>query len=69
VAGLEASESYPLRKGLVFIKLAKQGSTVLAGAALRDAIGKFGRENVYFVQKFPLTKYRLCFIRHGLARV
>lgn len=37
------------RKGLLFVKLAEQGSTVLAGAAIRDAVQKFGRENVYFV--------------------
>lgn len=37
------------RKGLLFVKLAEQGSTVLAGAAIRDAVEKFGRENVYFV--------------------
>jgi len=36
------------RKGLLFVKLAEQGSTVLAGAAIRDAVEKFGRENVYF---------------------
>ena len=37
------------RKGLLFVKLAEQGSTVLAGAAIRDAVHKFGRENVYFL--------------------
>lgn len=37
------------RKGLLFVKLAEQGSTVLAGAAIRDAVEKFGRENVYFL--------------------
>ncbi len=37
------------RKGLLFVKLAEQGSTVLAGAAIRDAVNKFGRENVYFL--------------------
>jgi len=37
------------RKGLLFVKLAEQGSTVLAGAAIRDAVQKFGRENVYFL--------------------
>ena len=37
------------RKGLLFIKLAEQGSTVLAGAAIRDAVEKFGRENVWFL--------------------
>ena len=37
------------RKGLLFVKLAEQGSTVLAGAAIRDAVDRFGRENVYFL--------------------
>ena len=37
------------RKGLLFVKLAEQGSTVLAGAAIRDAVQKFGRQNVYFL--------------------
>jgi ADP-heptose:LPS heptosyltransferase len=37
------------RKGLLFVKLAEQGSTVLAGAAIRDAVQKFGRDNVYFL--------------------
>jgi ADP-heptose:LPS heptosyltransferase len=37
------------RKGLLFVKLAEQGSTVLAGAAIRDAVEKFGRENVWFL--------------------
>jgi len=37
------------RKGLLFVKLAEQGSTVLAGAAIWDAVGKFGRENVWFL--------------------
>lgn len=37
------------RKGLLFVKLAEQGSTVLAGAAIRDAVAKFGRDNVYFL--------------------
>ena len=46
--GLSPSSSTG-RKGLLFVKLAEQGSTVLAGAAIRDAVGKFGRENVYFL--------------------
>jgi len=36
------------RKGLLFVKLAEQGSTVLASQAIRDAVGRHGRENVYF---------------------
>jgi ADP-heptose:LPS heptosyltransferase len=34
---------------ILFVKLAEQGSTVLAGAALRCAIQKVGRENVFFL--------------------
>lgn len=37
------------REGLLFVKLAEQGSTVLAGPAIRDAVERFGRENVYFL--------------------
>lgn len=37
------------RKGLLFIKLAEQGSTVLAAPALQDAVVRHGRENVYFL--------------------
>jgi len=39
----------PDRKGLLFVKLAEQGSTVLAGAAIRDAVDKFGAKNVFFL--------------------
>lgn len=49
IGGLLPISAGPQRKGLLFIKLAEQGSTVLAGAAIRDAVGKFGRENVYFL--------------------
>src|SRR5262249_40099148 len=38
----------PIRK-LLFVKLAEQGSTVLAYPAIRDAIKMVGRENVYFI--------------------
>jgi ADP-heptose:LPS heptosyltransferase len=55
------------RKGLLFVKLAEQGSTVLAGAAIRDAVEKFGRENVYFLvfdeNRFILDAHEL--IPHG----
>ena len=44
-----SSKSPDGRKGLLFVKLAEQGSTVLAGGAIRDAVEKFGRENVYFL--------------------
>lgn len=36
-------------RNLLFVKLAEQGSTVLAYAALRRAVELVGRENVYFV--------------------
>jgi ADP-heptose:LPS heptosyltransferase len=34
---------------IVIVKLAEQGSTVLAYRALRNAVARFGRENVFFV--------------------
>src|SRR5262249_33154989 len=34
---------------IVFVKLAEQGSTVLAWPAIRNAIARVGRERVYFV--------------------
>lgn len=37
------------RQGLLFVKLAEQGSTVLAAAAISDAVQRYGRERVYFV--------------------
>ncbi|MFZ4774193.1 MAG: glycosyltransferase family 9 protein [Terrimicrobiaceae bacterium] len=49
LSGLLPKSGNPRRQGLVFVKLAEQGSTVLAGAAIRDAVQRFGRENVYFV--------------------
>src|ERR1051325_8769768 len=36
-------------RSLLFVKLAEQGSTVLAYAALRRAVELAGRENVYFI--------------------
>ena len=44
-----SSRPSPDRKGLLFVKLAEQGSTVLAGAAIRDAVEKFGAKNVFFL--------------------
>src|ERR1051326_561280 len=38
----------PLRN-LLFVKLAEQGSPVLAYPAIREAIRMVGRENVYFI--------------------
>lgn len=34
---------------ILFVKLAEQGSTVLAAGAMRDAIRRVGRENVFFL--------------------
>src|SRR5205807_4238590 len=34
---------------ILFVKLAEQGSTVLAQGALRAAVRRVGRENVYFL--------------------
>ena len=36
-------------RSIVFIKLVEQGSTVLAYAALRRAIDRVGKENVFFL--------------------
>jgi ADP-heptose:LPS heptosyltransferase len=48
-----ASMAGPRREGpierVLFVKLAEQGSTVLAVSALRRAIDRVGRENVYFM--------------------
>ena len=34
---------------ILFVKLAEQGSTVLANAAIQEAVERVGRENVYFL--------------------
>ena len=36
-------------RGILFLKLAEQGSTVLANEAIRQAAAKVGRENVFFL--------------------
>ena len=36
-------------KTILFLKLAEQGSTVLANEAIRDAVARVGRENVFFL--------------------
>ncbi len=41
--------SAPRPRALLFVKLAEQGSTVLAARAIRRAIAWVGRENVYFL--------------------
>jgi hypothetical protein len=44
----DSSES-PNPRSLLFVKLAEQGSTVLATHAIRNATEWVGRENVYFL--------------------
>jgi ADP-heptose:LPS heptosyltransferase len=44
---VSAPEGMPRR--ILFVKFAEQGSTVLAGAAVRRAVEMVGRENVFFV--------------------
>ena len=39
----------PPPRSILFLKLAEQGSTVLAHEALRRAVARVGRENVYFL--------------------
>jgi ADP-heptose:LPS heptosyltransferase len=41
-------QGFALRR-ILFVKLAEQGSTVLAKAALDRAVGKVGRDNVFFL--------------------
>src|SRR6516225_1726755 len=48
VTGRRADASAPLRN-ILFVKLAEQGSTVLAQSALRRAVELVGRDNVYFI--------------------
>src|SRR2546422_3873530 len=50
--GLSDPSRHPLAaapRNLLFVKLAEQGSTVLAYPAIRQAIQMVGRENVYFI--------------------
>ncbi|HEX4824041.1 MAG TPA: glycosyltransferase family 9 protein [Candidatus Polarisedimenticolaceae bacterium] len=46
--GADASAT-PDPKSILFVKLAEQGSTVLAAGAIRRAVERVGRQNVYFV--------------------
>ena len=50
ISGLLAGDepAAPVRK-ILLLKLAEQGSTVLARAAIAEAVAKVGRENVYFL--------------------
>ncbi|MDX6766821.1 MAG: glycosyltransferase family 9 protein [Candidatus Methylacidiphilales bacterium] len=47
---------------MVFLKLAEQGSTVLAQSTLEDAVSRFGRENVYFLL-FAENRFILDYLR------
>jgi ADP-heptose:LPS heptosyltransferase len=49
VFGRRLRPGSPLARRILFVKLAEQGSTVLAVPAIRRAIEMAGRENVYFV--------------------
>jgi ADP-heptose:LPS heptosyltransferase len=46
--GSAASPAASRPRNILFIKLAEQGSTVLAAAAIQQAVDMVGRENVYF---------------------
>ena len=56
-------------RNLLFVKLAEQGSTVLAYPAISEAVKMVGRENVYFIvfddNRFILDAMDA--IRHSLA--
>ena len=49
LAGRQAPPAGPPAGRLLFVKLAEQGSTVLAHGAIKRAVAMVGRENVYFV--------------------
>ena len=49
VFGRRPPDASFIPKRILFIKLAEQGSTVLAQGALREAIRRVGRENVFFL--------------------
>jgi len=49
VFGRRAPEVLQTPPSILFVKLAEQGSTVLANAALRRAVELAGRDNVYFI--------------------
>jgi ADP-heptose:LPS heptosyltransferase len=49
VADLRPHSPLPRVRSILFIKLAEQGSTVLACAAIRRAVDLVGRDNVYFL--------------------
>src|SRR2546428_5383681 len=49
LSGNSSAAARPPSGNLLFVKLAEQGSTVLAYPAIRRAIEMVGRSNVYFV--------------------
>src|SRR6476620_25143 len=49
LVGRSSPDHRQLPRQLLFVKLAEQGSTVLAYPALRRAVEIVGRENVYFI--------------------
>lgn len=49
IAGSTGASSVPVPTRIVFVKLAEQGSTILASRAIRRAVRTVGAENVYFV--------------------
>jgi ADP-heptose:LPS heptosyltransferase len=49
VGGIFGSDDLAPPRSLLFLKLAEQGSTVLAHDTLRQAVARVGRENVYFL--------------------
>jgi len=49
ITGGRDATAPPDPKSILFVKLAEQGSTVLAAGAIRRAIDRVGRDNVYFL--------------------
>jgi len=49
MAGRRDENAPPAPQRILFVKLAEQGSTVLAAGAIRRAVELVGRENVYFL--------------------
>ncbi len=49
VSGIFRADDLAPPRSLLFLKLAEQGSTVLAHDTIREAVARVGRENVYFL--------------------
>ncbi|MFO0983512.1 MAG: hypothetical protein U1E76_17570 [Planctomycetota bacterium] len=49
LAGLVRRERVQLVRRILFVKLLEQGSTVLASAAIEEAVRRVGRSNVFFL--------------------